>query len=398
MALQVPTISGISPAANDTDVVLRPTIELVVGGQSLIDPLTWNSATFALYGPGDVVLESGPGTILNSGLDDAPYPLLDGPLRRDRCDGTYSLLISGTSGLDTAESAIGTAGQLMLARFTPSYPLLPNTTYTAVLVGDDSDVTSDLRFPGMTSFTSPSGFIQSGVLPGITSGYVEIVTPYSKTLQTNQYNSTTGQNDTYTITITSGHSVYGQPQYEKGFKYQWSKASSPGTYSAVVSGTTDRHNFGDGLQVDFVGTFASGEVHELNTYIPKPLALSLTWAFSTGEIESYATPPSDVDVISVVIDNTATGGLSIDTTVDDSERLYVVSTFPTNLDYAVYEGLPYIAFEFNKTLLSGFYDPTQVTVKTTPLLGIGVEPSAFADTTIDAAQLETSGKWLKVWL
>ena len=83
MALQVPTISGVTPTVNDTDVVLRPTIQINVGGQSLVDPLTWGPQTFAVYGPGDVVLESGPGTILNSGLDDAPYPLLDGPLRRD---------------------------------------------------------------------------------------------------------------------------------------------------------------------------------------------------------------------------------------------------------------------------------------------------------------------------
>ena len=64
MSLRAPTVSGVSPTVNDTDVVLRPTIEIKVGGPAFVDPLTWGSQTFALYGPGDVVLESGPGTIL----------------------------------------------------------------------------------------------------------------------------------------------------------------------------------------------------------------------------------------------------------------------------------------------------------------------------------------------
>jgi hypothetical protein len=400
MALQPPLISGVTPAVSATDIALRPTIEVVFGGQSLIDPLTWGSSSFALYGPGDVVLDTGPGTILNSGIGDYPYPLLDGPLRRDRCLGSFDLLISGTSGLATAESVMGGAGNFTLARFTPSAPLLPNTEYTAVVMGDDAGTylnATDRRFPGVTSYTSPSGFIQSGVLPGITSGFIEVINPYNKTLQTNQYNPSTGLNDVYTITITSGSSLSG-PLLGKGFKYTWSQASSPGTYSAETSGTSDVHAFGDGLKVKFNNTFALGEVHELNTYIPKPLELSVVWKFSTGEIESFSTPPVESSVMSVVIDETSNGGYGVDTTIVDSERMYVVSTIPENLDYAVIQNIPYLALEFNKPFASGLHDPLKVSVSTTPLLGLGVEPEAFGSTAITPSQLETSGNWLFIWM
>jgi hypothetical protein len=184
-----------------------------------------------------------------------------------------------------------------------------------------------------------------------------------------------------------------------GFKYQWSQASTPGTFSATVSGTSDRHNLGNGLQIDFNGTFASGEIHQLGVYIPKPLATSHVWKFSTGSITSFATPPVEPENIAVVIDDTAAGGFGVETTTQLSgSQLFVVSTCPANLDYAVDEGIPYIAIEFNKVLNSGFYDPANVSIKTTPLLGIGVEPSAFSASTISAAQLETSGVWLKIWL
>ena len=404
MALQVPTISGVSPVANDTDVLLRPVIEVVFGGQSLIDPLSWGASTFALYGPGDVVLESGPGSILNSGLDDAPYPLLDGPLRRDRCTGTYQVLISGTSGMATAESVLGGSG-IVLGRFTPDYPLNPNTTYVAVVVGNNASgilPAGDRRFLGITSYTSPSGFAQSGVinysgitpsLSGATSGYIEVAQPYSKTLQTNQYNSSTGLNDIYTITIVSGTG-----NLEPGFKYKWSKASSGGTFTATVSGAdlSDRHNLGDGLQIDFNGPFTSGEIHTLNTYIPKPLALSITWKFSTGEITSYGTIPTQPGAISVVIDETAGGGWGVSTVAQTSgAQFYVIDSNPVHLEYDVATGLSYIELQFNKSISSGVYAVSNVALTCTPLLGI---PAPVASSGITPTRLETSGAYLKIYL
>lgn len=399
MALLPPTVSGVFPAVNDTDVVLKPTIEIVIGGQSLVDRLSWNNATFALYGPGDVVLDRGPGTILNSGLEDAPYPLLDGPLRRERVEGSFGLLISGTSGLATAEDVIGlsTSG-LMLARFTPSVPLTPNTQYTCVLVGDDVgdlDTTSTLRFQGLTSYTSPSGFtrIAQGPNVGATSGYIQVVLPYSKTLQTNQYSSVTGQNDTYTITITSG-----TDDGTWGFQYIWSKASSPGNFTATVSGANneDRHFYGDGLAVDFNGTFASGEIFTLNTYIPKPLAISYVWKFDTGTVSEFGTPPTEQPEISVVIDESTDGGWSVSTTEETSgAQFYVVSSDPAHLDYDEAVGLSYISLKFNKTLTSGDYAVSNVDVSSTPTLQL---PAREAPTTITPTRLETSGYYLKIYL
>ena len=405
MALLAPTISGVSPTVNDTDVVLRPTVTIVVGGQSLVDPLTWGPQTFALYGPGDVVLESGPGSILNSGIEDAPYPLLDGALRRDQIEGAYSTTISGAngiaSGIGDAAAFLASSG-LVLLQFAPGSPLIPNTEYTAVLIGDNNTglfYGNNRRFEGLTSYTSPSGFAISGGV-GAPTGFISVAHPYSKTLQTGEYVTATGQNDTYTITIISGsNTIARQGTAVSGFKYQWSQASTPGTFTATVSGSNDRHNLGNGLRIDFNGTFTSGDIHQLDVYIPKPLATSHVWKFSTGAITSYTTPPVEPENIAVVIDETAAGGFGVSTTTELSgSQLYVVSTCPENLDYAVLEGLPYIAIEFNKTLNSGFYDPANVSIKTTPLLGIGVEPSAFAASTISAAQLETSGAWLKIWL
>ena len=290
----------------------------------------------------------------------------------------------------TAESVIGTANQYVYAQFAPSRPLLPNTEYTAVLIGNDADdlfYGSERRFEGLTSYTSPSGFICTGD----TSGFIQVVHPYSKTLQTSEYNSTTGQNDTYTITITSGHSVGGTR-----FEYTWSQASTPGTYPAIVSGTTDRHSYGNGLQVDFDGIFATGEVHELNVYIPQPLATSYIWKFVTGEITQFTTPPSEPAAISVVVDNTAEGGFTVSTETQISgTRFYVVDSSPAHLEYDISAGLSYIQLEFNKTLGSGIYGVGNVEVTSTPLLGI---PTPTAASGITPTRLVTSGKYLKIYL
>jgi len=408
MALQVPVISGVSPAVNDTDVVLRPTITMVVGGQSLVDPLTWGSLTFALYGPGDVVLESGPGSILNSGLADAAYPLLDGPLRRDQVAGSYTVMISGAngtpSGLDTGyvSGLMGTGGNLALLQFAPKVALLPNTEYTAVLIGDDSVglfYGGDRRFEGLTSYTSPSGFVQtsSGINTGSTSGFIRVAHPYSKTLATSKYEAATGFNDTYTIAITSGHNtVARQGMAVSGFKYQWSQSSRTGAYDVTVSGSSDRHNFGNGLQIDFYGTFASGEVHQLSVYAPKPMAASQVWKFSTGAISQFDTPPTVPGNISVVIDETAGGGFGVDTLAQLSgSQFYVIGSDPAHLEFDVATSTTYIELQFNKPISSGVHAVGNVEVTSTPLLGI---PTPTAAAAVTPTRLETSGAFLKIFL
>ena len=408
MSLRAPTVSGVSPTVNDTDVVLRPTIEIKVGGPAFVDPLTWGSQTFALYGPGDVVLESGPGTILNSGLEDSAFPLLDGPLRRDRVPGTFSISISGAngtaSGLDTSyvSGLMGQDGYYVLCQFSPTAPLLSNTEYQAVLVGDDSTgliIEGVRRFEGLTSWTSPSGFVQtsSGINTGATSGFVHVVNPYSKTLETSLYDSSTGYNDTYTITITSGHNVNAvQGTAISGFKYQWVQASTAGTNAEIVSGTTDVHNLGNGLTVNFRGTFASGEIHQLDVYIPRPLAVTQIWKFSTGEISQFGTPPVEPQPISVVIDETADGGFGVSTSETVSgTRFYVINSEPAHLEYDVATSTSFIRLQFNKVLSSGIYAVGNVDVSSTPLLGL---PARAAASTITPSRLETSGAFLKIYL
>jgi hypothetical protein len=297
---------------------------------------------------------------------------------------------------------MGASGNLVLCQFAPSAALLPNTEYTAVLIGDDSVglfYGGDRRFEGLTSWTSPSGFTQtsSGINTGVTSGFIQVAHPYSKTIQTNQYDAATGYNDTYTITITSGHNtVARQGMAVSGFKYEWSQASSPGTFSATVSGTEDRHNLGNGLQIDFNGTFASGEVHQLDVYIPQPMATSQVWKFSTGAISQFGTPPVEPGNIAVVIDETADGGFGVDTVAQVSgAQFYVVGSTPAHLAYDITTSLAYIQLEFNKNIATDNLNVGNVAVTSTPTLGI---PTPEAASTITPTHLEVSGRYLKIYL
>lgn len=387
MSVAAPVVSGVWPAVDDTSIELRPTVKIYFAGPGLVDPLSWGARTFALYGPGDVVLETGPGTILNSGLSDAPYPILDGALRRDQIEGTFDIYISGqaqASGV-TVSGNLGTVASVVTAIFTPSQPLNKNTEYTAVLVGDDAldYITADRRFPGITSLTSEPAF--SGVSP---SGTITVVEPYSRTLETSLYDATSGYNDTFTITITSGSGADGKE------KWTWEQSSSPGVYSTTSSGT-EVHTLRDGLKITMDGKFVAGETFTLDTYIPRPLANTVVWSFNTGDVDSFTTPPTTPDEISLVIDDTADGGLAVSTEASASERLYVVETWPPNLDYDVDARLPYILMKFNKPLQSGVYDVDNVTITDTPLLGI---PMPAAPTVRTPSLLETSGYWLKIWL
>lgn len=389
MAIDYPNVSGVIPSVSDTDVELRPTIQVIFGGPSLVDPLSWGSRSFALYGPGDVVLETGPGTILNSGMDDAPYPLLDGPLRRDNIEGTFDIYVSGqaqASGVTTAGN-LGVDGTYVIGLFTPSAPLNANTTYTAVIAGDDNIdfLTADRRYPGVTTWTSASGF--SLTPAAATSGAISVLTPYQRNLQTNIYNASTGYNDTYTVTVTSGTGPYQTA-------FSWSKASSVGTYAFTVSGT-EAIDFGYGLTTQFTGPFETGEVFELATYIPLPLLESVTWSFDTGTVSSYATPPSTPPAVSIVIDDTATGGIGVGTSTNGVGQLRVISTWPPALDYDVDAQLPYISIEFNKTLTAGAISFDEVTVQTTPLLGL---PTVQSPLGITPSMIETSGRFMTIWL
>jgi len=333
---------------------------------------------------------------------------LDGPLRRDLITGTYSVTISGAngtaSGLDTTfiSGILGSANQFTLCQFTPSAPLLPNTEYTAVLVGNNTSgffFGTDRRFEGLTGYTSPSGFKQtsSGINTGVTSGFIQVAHPYNSTTQTNQYDAATGKNDVYTITIVSGHNtVARQGMAVSGFKYKWSQASTPGEFDVTVSGTNDRHVLPNGLQIDFKGTFASGEIHTLATYIPQLLTSSFIWKFSTGAVTSFATPPAEPDNISVVVDETDEGGFGVSTAaIVSGSEFYVINSEPAHLEYDVSTGTAFVRLQFNKPLLSGVYPITNVQVQSTPLLGL---PTPVAASDISPLRLETSGAFLKIYL
>lgn len=374
-----PIVSGVQPAAAETSAPLKPIVQIVLKGPSLIDPRSFSAATFALYGPGDVVYKSGPGTILNSGIQKDPYTLIDDTVIRERIEGTYRIYTSGfppISGVQVAD--LGTDGTLLIAEFQPAVPLNPYTEYTAVLVGEDALAwsTSTQIFPGVTSWTSDAQFTPSG----LTSGVVDVINSYSRTLPSVVWDSGTGYNDTYTLIITSGSDA-GAP------KFLWSQLSSPGQYASAGMGP---HDLGEGLTFEFSGIFVSGEQYDIDVYIPQALEQSAVWSFSTSNISGELVPVTPVDP-PLIIDQTPGGGFGpVDSTTAD---ILLVASVPAQLDYGVPKTLPYILLKMNSTL-SGV-NTSGITIRQTPLMGM---PNASGAGTIIPSLVEVSGVFLKLWL
>ena len=383
MSISNPTLSGIWPANEDISIVLKPVIQIIFGGQNLIDPLTWNSGTFALYGPGDVVIQTGPGTLLNSGIILDPYTLIDGAIIRERIDGTFRLYTSGlppTSGIVTS-GYLGVDGSLVIAEFIPDVPLNAYTVYSAILAGEDASswlTTTAKIFPGITSWTSEAQF----TVPNGASGIVNVLTSYTRTLPTTIHGPSTGYNDTYSLVIMSG-STEGAPQFI------WEQISNGYFYTGEGRGP---HDLGEGLTFEFSGVFISGEQYDLDVYIPQPLARSYAWSFSTSEISGSIPPIFPVEP-SLIIDLTPDGGTA--PTTDGDVPLAVLRTWPEDLAYGVRNDLPMIMLEFNKVLTSGSLDIDKLHIQCTPILGM---PNYSGTGSITPIIVEYSGVFLKLWL
>jgi len=381
MAVGNPIVLSVSPQPDATSVVLKPVIQVAFIGPSLIDTLTWTSGTFALYGPGDVSYESGPGTILNSGIITDPYTLIDGAVIREAIPGTFKIYSSGyppASGIISSGN-IGVSGTVIYAEFTPNEPLNAYTQYTAVLVGEDAEIWSitENTFLGVASWSSKPLFDTNSI-----SGIARVLTSYSRTLPTSSWVSGTGYNDTFRISITSG-SVDGAP------KFFWSQDSTGGTYA---SDGASPHNLGEGLTFEFSGIVSSGDTFSLDTYIPKALLKSYAWSFTTSTI-SGSTPPADVVSPDLIIDMTPDGGMA--PVSETNVPLQLVATWPEDLAYGVRPDLPLIMLEFNKPLVSGSLDITKFQIRCTPLLSL---PNVSGTGLISPQIIEYSGVYLKLWL
>lgn len=382
MAVSNPILSGVWPANGDTSVVLKPIVQVLFNGPSLIDPRTWNSGTFALYGPGDVIYETGPGTLLNSGIILDPYVLVDGAVIRERIEGTYRIYTSGlppSSGIITS-GYLAVSGSAVFAEFIPNAPLNSYTVYSAIIAGEDASswlTTTAKIFPGVTSWTSAAAFTPSGTASGI----VTVVTSYTRTLPTILHNTATGYNDRYTLIITSGSTV-GAP------KFTWEQDSDGTTYPTSGVGP---HDLGEGLTFQLSGTFVTSEQYNLDVYIPQPLAGSVAWSFSTSEISGSVPPLLPVEP-SLIIDLTPGGGSA---PITGDVPLAIVNTWPEDLAYGVRNDLPMIQLEFNKVLVSGSLDITKLHIQCTPLLGM---PSYSGTGSITPVLVEYSGIYLKLWL
>ena len=105
-----PLIVSATPAADATDVVLGTTIQIVF--DQVIDPTTLTDQTFALTGPGQDTLMSGP-------LMTENRPTLTPG--REYITGTFSFSTN--------------ASNQTIATFTPSRPLWPGTQYIILILG-----------------------------------------------------------------------------------------------------------------------------------------------------------------------------------------------------------------------------------------------------------------------
>ena len=380
MSVVNPELSGVWPIPGDTDIPLKPTIHLVFKGASLIDPLTFNSGTFAVYGPGDVVIEAGPGTILNQDIQSDPYKLIDGAVFRERIEGTCRVYTSGlppTSGIQIS-GTLGVSGSLVIAEFIPAVPLNAYTEYTVVLVGEEALdwSTSSRVFPGVTSWTSAPAF--SGTTP--TSGILTVLTPYSRILPSVLYDATSGYNDTYSIVITSGST-------ESAPKFTWERVSEGDIFSSEGPGPID---LGEGLTFVFSGIFEAGEQYDLDVYIPKPLELNYVWQFTTSDV-SGSEPPVGGEEPNLIIDLTPGGGFGpVSAETDD---VLLLSSIPDQMDYGVPATLPYILLELNHEI-SGV-NISGIQIIQTPLLGM---PNISGAGAITPTSIEISGSFLKLWL
>ena len=380
MSVANPELSGVWPVPDETSVPLKPTIRMVFKGASLIDPLTFNSGTVAVYGPGDVVIESGPGTILNEDIQTNPYTLIDGAVFRERIEGTYRVYTSGlppTSGIVTSGS-LGVSGSLVIAEFLPAVPLNAYTQYTVVVVGQEAIdwSTSSRIFPGVTSWTSESTFTPTTP----TSGVLTVLTPYTRILPTVINDTDTGYNDTYSIIITSG-SIEGLP------KFTWERQSEGSIYSSDGAGP---HDLGDGLTFEFSGIFEAGEQYDIDVYIPLPLELNYVWSFTTSEM-SGSEPAVEPVVPPLIIDQTPGGNFG--PVEDVSSDIRLVDSIPGQMDYGVPTTIPYILLRMNATL-SGV-NASGITISQSPLLGM---PNISGAGIITPSSVEVSGVYLKLWL
>lgn len=389
MSVAKPTIKSISPAAV-SGVALRQPVVMLFTGPSLVDPRSFGEHTFAVYGPGDVVFDGGPGTILNEQVETNPYKLIDGEVVRERIPGTFELYLSGVSGVETLTSGeIGTSGTIVWGQWTPSAPLKPNTQYEAVLVGDDFPsgyLEGSGRYLGVTSWTSDATFTQDTA----SSGAITVLSSYDRILPTNIYDTNTGYMDTYTVTITSGNTT-GTPEFT------WEQSSVGGIYVAEGSGI---HDVGDNLTFLISGTTVTGQVYTLDVFIPRPLETTYQWTFTTSELDTSA-PPEVPTPESVIIDDTGGGLVLTPAPSTTSDTLKIVDSWPIDKEYAVVQDLPVIILEFNKELqpwlvTSGLISTTDFPLSKTPLMGmpnIGVTAE-----TVYPASLEVSGVYLKLWM
>jgi hypothetical protein len=114
-----PTVLSVSPADQDTDVVLGTPITVLFS--SLMDHASITEATFSLTGPGQTQIITPEQLVA-----DDPEPI------------TGREYITGTFAFDDTFGS-GTKTQLT---FTPSKPLRPNVTYTLLILGSGGALTS----------------------------------------------------------------------------------------------------------------------------------------------------------------------------------------------------------------------------------------------------------------
>lgn len=380
--IENPRIISVNPEPNTSGAVLRQPIEILFQCASLVDPRSFSDQTFALYGPGDVITDTGPGTVLNSsGLAADPYRTIDGIVVRERISGVFEVVYAPGQGYDEQYNSIhlGVSGTRIIARFTPSVPLNPNTIYEAVLLGDGATGNLDSLGAGcLTSWTSQPYF------SGLSNTGIAVVESYYSTSITSIFENSKGWNDTYHIRVNS----------VSGLTFEWWRDSDPLDVHAISGSIGIPYRLDNHLVVRLDQTVQAGQQYSLYVFLPQKLEDTQVWHFATTELNTV-TPPVTPVPAPVIID--PAGVLTSPSTTDN---LRIVQTWPCNGDYAISSGLPVVVIEFNKELRSDLVTseiltPSDLMLRISPLLGI---PNIAVNPSFQPASLEISGRFLKLWL
>lgn len=303
--MTAPTVLNVYPASSALGIPIGDSVTVQFDQE--MDELSINSGTLVLIAPAnDVVFGPGLEPLEQQTAEDAES-ILDTPTYSGYVKGTITFSRVNTSGgiVDDDEVDYDGVGNLWytIATLTPSQPLKPNVTYTAIVLGDETqtnDFDSGVRTRSV--FDAEPVSVSGTGIPIFIGSYTGTSTR------------------TYVLEITSGGAT-GAATYE-----WWNEATPLEVYEGVT--TTGYRELEDGVIVYFDpdGSFTTGDKWQVVVKPYSLLANNYRWEFTTGS-GSILTPPSSSSASGIGTIGAAAG--------TDTTGLYVSEITPSEGEYGV---------------------------------------------------------------